>query len=69
MGTRTNRDTVHVATRVEQEHADAIDEAAAACGLPRGTWVRVVLLAAAGVSPLRDQLTKATKRAAHEAKS
>lgn len=66
MGTRNKRDTVLVATRLEPEHLDAVDEAAAECGLPRGTWVRVLLLAAAGVSPLRDQLTKATKRARSE---
>lgn len=66
MGTRNQRDTVHVATRVEPEHADAIDAAAEAAGLPRGTWIRVVLLAAAGVSPLRDQLSKAAKSARRE---
>ena len=59
--------SVHVATRIEPAHVDAIDAAAAACGLSRGTWIRCVLLAAAGVSPLRVQLAAAaasSKRAA-----
>ena len=56
-------ETTHVATRMEPEHVEAIDAAAKAANLPRGTWIRCVLLAAAGVSPLRDQLTQTTRRA------
>ena len=63
MGTRSDRDTVHIATRVTPEQVDAIDLAADACGMARATWIRTVLLAACGVSPLRDQLTRAKARA------
>ena len=56
-------ETVHIATRVEVDHKDALEDCAAETGLPFGTWMRTVLLAAAGISPLKDQLTKATRRA------
>jgi len=62
MGTETKP----IATRVDEEQREAMQQAADDAGLPLSTWVRVVLLAAAGVSPLRDQLTKATRAARKE---
>ncbi len=62
----SREDTSTLATRFEHKHREAIEKAAAKCGLPVGTWMRIILLAAAGISPLRDQLTKATRRAQAE---
>ena len=53
------RHAAHVATRIDPEALPALDEAAAAAGLTRAAWIRVVLLAAAGVSPLELQLRAA----------
>jgi len=69
MGTRTERETVLVATRVPPELKDELEAAAAEARLPLSTWLRVVAYAAAGISPLRDHLSKAAKRARVEARS
>ena len=69
MGTRTERETVLVATRVPPELKDELEAAAAECGLPLSTWLRIVAYAAAGISPLRDHLSKASKAARAEERS
>ena len=53
-------ETTHLATRCEAIHKPALEAAAKKCGIPFATGLRVVALAATGISPLEDQLTKAT---------
>ena len=50
------------AVRLDAYDADTIDEAAEACGLTTGAWLRVVVLAAAGVSPMAVQLRAVQKK-------
>ena len=58
MTSDSKRNTSHIATRISPGDRVAIDKAAAACGIPTATWLRIVALSAAGVSPLEEQLTR-----------
>ncbi len=58
MGTRDERENSHVATRLTPGQIETIDACAEQCGMSRSAWIRAILLAAAGVSPLQDQIEK-----------
>ena len=49
----------HVATRTTKKQRRAIERAAKKAGLDLGTYVRLVLLAASGASPVADDLARA----------
>jgi len=50
-----------VATRVDERERRLLERAAKAAGLPLGTWMRIVLLAAAGSRPLDEHVARAKK--------
>ncbi len=58
------RYTETIATRITRGALDAIDAQAAAAGLDRSTWVRAVVMVAAGVSPMGGALGRVDRSAA-----